>query len=96
MLTNDTEKTLGEHKYNHKSQLIEHNIGRFATSGNHQYLQSMDYAYNPQGWLTGINSLYTDLLPSGIDPCTHYRQSAILLTRDRYRYPRPICSGTRL
>lgn len=61
--------------YDHKNQMTERNIGRFATTGSHQYLQSLDYTYNPQGWLTGINTLYTDLLPCCFDPCAGDEES---------------------
>ena len=61
--------------YDHKNQIIERNLGRHATSGTHQYLQSLDYMFNPQGWLTDINTLYTDLLPFTTDPCNGDIQS---------------------
>lgn len=69
LLSNDTEKTTSECIYDHKSQIIERNLGRHATSGTHQYLQSLDYSYNAQRWLTGINTLYDDLIPTPLDPC---------------------------
>lgn len=64
------EVTTSQCNYDHKSQVIERNLGRHATTGTHQYLQSLDYTYNPQGWLTSINTLYTDLLPFISDPCS--------------------------
>jgi len=60
--------TTAECRYDHKSQIIERNLGRHSTTGTNQYLQSLDYTYNPQGWLTGINALFEDYLP-GFDPC---------------------------
>jgi hypothetical protein len=63
------EKTIAEHKYNHRNELIEKNLGRHATTGTHQYLQSIDYQYNLQGWLTHINNLENNTLPSVANPC---------------------------
>jgi RHS repeat-associated protein len=71
------EVTTSQCVYDHKSQIVERNLGRHATSGTHQYLQSLDYTYNPQGWLTDINTLYTDLLPFTSDPCIGDIQSYV-------------------
>ncbi len=67
-IDNTGERTTAECRYDHKSQIIERNLGRHSTTGTNQYLQSLDYTYNPQGWLTGINDLSDQLLP-GYDPC---------------------------
>lgn len=66
----DGPRTLATQVYNHRDEVIERNIGRFINYGTHQYLQSLDYTYNAQGWLTKINELFTGTLPSGPDPCT--------------------------
>ncbi len=57
-----------ECNYDHKNQIIERNLGRHATTGTHQYLQSLDYTYNAQGWLTQINQP-TPYYGPEIDPC---------------------------
>uniref|UniRef100_UPI0028A6AB53 RHS repeat domain-containing protein n=1 Tax=Chryseobacterium taichungense TaxID=295069 RepID=UPI0028A6AB53 len=44
---NNAEELLAENSYNEKSQLINKNVGN--------NLQSIDYAYNIRGWMTGIN-----------------------------------------
>ncbi|MCB9311115.1 MAG: RHS repeat-associated core domain-containing protein [Lewinellaceae bacterium] len=62
------EINLAECSYDHKSQLTECNLGRFATTGLHQHLQSLDYTYNAQGWLKSINTLFTGINPYN-DPC---------------------------
>ncbi len=62
------ERTLAECNYDHKNQIIERNLGRHATTGTHQYLQSLDYTYNAQGWLTQINQP-TPYYGPEIDPC---------------------------
>jgi hypothetical protein len=49
-------------------------LGRFTTTGTNQYLQSLDYTYNAQGWLTAINTLSSDYL-SNIDPCDINKQT---------------------
>jgi len=76
------ERTLAECNYDHKNQIIERNLGRHATSGIHQYLQSLDYTYNPQGWLTSINTEFTDLLPGGGDPCDSGTGSGIVVSNN--------------
>lgn len=85
-LNGNGDVTTSQCNYDHKSQLIERNLGRHATTGTHQYLQSLDYTYNPQGWLTGINTLFTDLLPFGTDPCAgeieSYNEPPVPLTTD--------------
>jgi RHS repeat-associated protein len=48
------EHTISQINYNWKNEVIEKNIGKSATATN--YLQSLDYAYNNQGWLTTINA----------------------------------------
>ncbi len=44
--------TVSEMAYNYRDQLTEKNLGKTATS----HLQSLDFAYNSQGWLTTINT----------------------------------------
>jgi RHS repeat-associated protein len=63
------ERTVTECNYDHKNQIIERNLGRHSTTGTHQYLQSLDYTYNAQGWLTQINEP-TPYYGQEIDPCT--------------------------
>jgi RHS repeat-associated protein len=48
------EHTLARHNYNETGRLIESNLG-FRTSST-EPLQSIDYSYNPRGWLTAINN----------------------------------------
>jgi RHS repeat-associated protein len=67
-LNNEPEKTISQLAYNHRNEVIENNLGLFAGTINHQCLQSVDYTYNAQGWLTGINNLFSGTLPSGT-PC---------------------------
>lgn len=53
------EQTLSNLAYNYKDELIKKNLGKVAcasfTGPSDCWLQSLDYAYNPQGWLTTIN-----------------------------------------
>jgi hypothetical protein len=48
-----TDTYLSQLNYNYKDQLVEKNLGVGSTG----ILQSLDYAYNDQGWLTAINQL---------------------------------------
>lgn len=48
-----TVHNISQLNYNWKDQLIERNIGKIPTKPN--YLQSLDYRYNNQGWLLSIN-----------------------------------------
>jgi Domain of unknown function (DUF6443) len=48
-----TVNTISELNYDWKNQLIEKNIGK---SGTLPFLQSLDYTYNDQGWLTKLNN----------------------------------------
>jgi hypothetical protein len=48
------EQILSYADYDIKNQLV---IKRMGKVGNKNYLQKVDYSYNPLGWLTGINSL---------------------------------------
>lgn len=68
-LNSTGEKTISQCNYNHKNLIIEKNLGRFATTGSHQYLQSIDYSYNAQSWLTSVNTLFDGILPCCYDPC---------------------------
>jgi RHS repeat-associated protein len=68
-LNNTGEKILSQLNYSNKSEIIERNIGRHATTGTHQYLQSMDYSYNAQGWLIGINDILEGLISQVPNPC---------------------------
>jgi RHS repeat-associated protein len=51
---NGVETKISNHNYNFRDELIEKNIGAL-TPGGTSFLQSIDYAYNDQGWLTRIN-----------------------------------------
>jgi RHS repeat-associated protein len=62
-------KTLSNSVHNHRNEIIERNIGKTGVAGPMAYLQSVDYTYNVQGWLTGINELPTFVLTSAYDPC---------------------------
>ncbi|MFZ1583094.1 MAG: RHS repeat-associated core domain-containing protein, partial [Saprospiraceae bacterium] len=73
-LNSNPEITTASYNYDHKNQIAERNLGRFTTTGTNQYLQSLDYTYNAQGWLTAINALSSDNLPN-IDPCDQGNQS---------------------
>ncbi len=55
------EVTLSQLNYNTKDELIEKNLGYTSATST---LQSLDYTYNDQGWLTAINQ--ATLVPSGI------------------------------
>jgi RHS repeat-associated protein len=73
-LNSNPEVTTASYNYDHKNQIAERNLGRFTTTGTNQYLQSLDYTYNAQGWLTAINTLSSDYL-SNIDPCDINKQT---------------------
>ncbi len=61
---NDNPKTLlTSLRYNELGQLIEKNIHSVDGSS---FIQSIDYAYNIQGWLTGVNQVTS--AASGTDP----------------------------
>jgi len=49
------EKHLSESHYTIKDQILEMNLGY--VGGSQGWLQSVDYSYNTQGWLTGINDM---------------------------------------
>jgi RHS repeat-associated protein len=50
---NCDEIAMANFKYNELGQLIEKNLHK--PEDDKTYLQSLDYTYNPRGWLTGIN-----------------------------------------
>ncbi|MBK9567138.1 MAG: hypothetical protein IPO37_18805 [Saprospiraceae bacterium] len=75
-LDGGTEITVSESHYDHKNQLTKKGLGRYATSGGYQYLQEVDYSFNAQGWLTGINNLSTQLLVARDYCVNNYRQAA--------------------
>jgi RHS repeat-associated protein len=79
ILNSGVEVTTSQCVYDHKSQIIERNLGRHSTTGTHQYLQSLDYTYNAQGWLTGINTLLDELIPCCFDPCDGDVESFVIL-----------------
>ncbi|AEE51476.1 RHS repeat domain-containing protein [Haliscomenobacter hydrossis] len=47
---------VAEYNYNYRDELIERNLHANEISGAWAWLQSIDYSYNTQGWLTGINN----------------------------------------
>ena len=51
---NGIETKISSQNYNFKDELTEKNIGALAPSSS-TFLQSIDYTYNDQGWLTKIN-----------------------------------------
>lgn len=52
---NGTETKISNQNYNFKDEMSEKNLGAATASGINTYLQSLDYSYNDQGWLTKIN-----------------------------------------
>lgn len=49
------EKRIAGYTYNSRDEMIERNLHYDNYSGTNAWLQSIDYAYNEQGWLTTIN-----------------------------------------
>jgi RHS repeat-associated protein len=47
---------IAEYNYNHRDELIEKNLHSNQVASVWGWLQSVDYSYNAQGWLTGINT----------------------------------------
>jgi hypothetical protein len=47
---------LAEYNYNHRNELVERNLHANQVAGVWGWLQSIDYGYNAQGWLTAINN----------------------------------------
>ncbi|MEM9819430.1 MAG: DUF6443 domain-containing protein, partial [Bacteroidota bacterium] len=45
---------VSHNRYNYRDELIEKNLGNV---GEDRFLQSVDYSYNPRGWLTHVNTL---------------------------------------
>ena len=77
--------------YNYKSLITERNLGRFAPSGDRQFLQSIDYAYNNQNWLIKINNArsgnllefdYCGMEPGGESLIPMFPQSLSIITDD--------------
>lgn len=54
---NSPEKTIATYTYNEAGQHVNKTLGTHPTTGNP--LETMAYAYNLRGWLTGINKNYT-------------------------------------
>lgn len=49
------ETNISNQNYNFRDELIEKNQGAASFGGINTYLQSLDFSYNDQGWLTKIN-----------------------------------------
>lgn len=54
-INNNTEKQLAGYTYDYRDRLIDKGLGAVSSGGVNSYLQSVDYAYNQQNWLTAIN-----------------------------------------
>jgi len=52
---NGAETKISNQNYNFRDEMSEKNLGAATASGINTYLQSLDYSYNDQGWLTKIN-----------------------------------------
>jgi RHS repeat-associated protein len=63
----DPEVVHSDLKYNEIGQLIEKNIHGVGTAPSYTYLQSIDYRYNIQGWLSSINNAKLDDLGGNND-----------------------------
>jgi RHS repeat-associated protein len=63
----DAEVVHSDLKYNDIGQLIEKNIHGIGTAPSYTYLQSIDYRYNIQGWLSSINNAKLDNLGGNND-----------------------------
>jgi hypothetical protein len=81
--------------YNHRNEITERNLGFFSSTAS--YLQSLDYSYNAQGWLTSINqnplggnnnSLYfPPQLPNPGTPSTTADQNDLFCLELKYDNP---------
>ncbi|WP_044233939.1 DUF6443 domain-containing protein [Haliscomenobacter hydrossis] len=97
---------VAEYNYNHRDELIEKNLHANEISGVWSWLQSIDYSYNAQGWLTGINNwntsatvntpaLCTPAMPNPASPSrSTYNEASDLFMLDlRYDQPEIGISG---
>ncbi|MEM9920948.1 MAG: DUF6443 domain-containing protein, partial [Bacteroidota bacterium] len=50
------EVLISNQQYTIKDQIAEKNLGQVTQGSTTTYLQSLDYSYNPQGWLVSINN----------------------------------------
>jgi RHS repeat-associated protein len=56
----DPEVVQSQLKYNEVGQLTEKNLHGTGTAPNYTFMQSIDYSYNENGWLRGINNSKLD------------------------------------
>jgi RHS repeat-associated protein len=72
-INSNTAVKLNQFAYDYRDRLIDKSLGAVSSGGINSYLQSIDYAYNDQNWLTsinGANSFSTALAGSAITLCT--------------------------
>jgi RHS repeat-associated protein len=62
-----TINTISQINYDWKNQVTEKNLGKTPSTTN--YLQSLDYAYNDQGWLTTLNAASLGGTNTGLSAC---------------------------
>lgn len=91
---------VAEYNYNHRDELIEKNLHANQVASAWGWLQSIDYSYNTQGWLTGVNNwntsatvntpaLCTPAMPNPASPArSTYNESSDLFMLDM-RYDQP-------
>jgi len=91
---------VAEYNYNHRDELIEKNLHANQVATAWGWLQSIDYSYNTQGWLTGINNWNTSAtvntpalcapaMPNPASPArSTYNESSDLFMLDM-RYDQP-------
>jgi RHS repeat-associated protein len=91
---------VAEYNYNHRDELVEKNLHANQVAGAWGWLQSIDYSYNAQGWLSGINNwnasatvntpaLCTPAMPNPSSPSrSTYNETSDLFMLD-LRYDQP-------
>lgn len=67
----NAEKQLASYAYDLRDRLIDKGLGFVTSGGTNSFLQSVDYAYNEQNWLTSINgpSSFSALSQDAINLC---------------------------
>ncbi|WP_373550644.1 RHS repeat domain-containing protein [Haliscomenobacter sp.] len=61
---------VAEYNYNYRDELVERNLHANQVAGAWGWLQSVDYSYNNQGWLTSINDWQTSATVNTPASCT--------------------------
>ncbi len=75
---------VAEYNYNHRDELIEKNLHSNQVASVWGWLQSVDYSYNAQGWLTGINT-YANSATVGVPAlCSPSMPNPATPTRTQY------------